>query len=276
MPFIITRDHVSLFCRQWAEGPPVLFVHGWAMSSEAWQPIMALMAQAGFQTIAHDRRGHGRSDDPGRGYDYDTLADDLATVLEALDLTDVTLVGHSMGAGEIARYLTRHGTARVARVVMAAPFLPFPLKTPDNPDGFVDAAQLEAMWALWSTGFPEWLGQAVPAAFGPGASPETARNTIRIMQQCSVHAAIGANAAGARTDFRAELPTIATPTLILQGDDDQSCPLQFTGRPTARLLANARLKVYPGANHTLILGQAHQIAEDIAAFIEEKAPAKVA
>jgi non-heme chloroperoxidase len=274
MPTLESHDGTQLFCRRWGAGPPVLFVHGWAMNSQAWQAAMLLIAQAGFEAIAYDRRGHGRSDDPGRGYDYDSLADDLAAVIEEFDLRNVALVGHSMGCAEIARYLTRYGDDRVSRVVMAAPFLPFPLKTADNPDGLVDPAAAVAMRAVWSEDFAGWLGQAVPPAFGPGASLERVSHTIRMMLDCSLQAVIACNVTGAEADLRAELPRIDTPTLVLHGDADASCPLDLTGRKVAGLMPNCRLKVYPGATHALIVSQAREMVGDILAFIGEAAEAE--
>jgi non-heme chloroperoxidase len=276
MPTIQSHDGTQLFCRRWGEGPPVLFVHGWAMNSQAWQPAMLLTAQAGFQAIAYDRRGHGRSDDPGCGYDYDCLADDLASVIEAFDLKGVTLVGHSMGCAEIARYLTRYGDDRVSRVVMAAPFLPFPLKTTDNADGFVDPAGAEAMRAVWAEDFAGWLAQAAPPAFEQGTSPERVSQAIRMMLDCSLQAVIACNVTGAEADLRAELPRIATPTLVLQGDADMSCPLELTGHKVAQLMPNGRLKVYPGATHALIISQAREMVGDILAFVREPAEAVAA
>jgi non-heme chloroperoxidase len=276
MPTIESHDGTRLFCRRWGEGPPVVFVHGWAMNSDAWQTVMLLTSRGGFQAVAYDRRGHGRSDDPGRGYDYDSLADDLAAVIEEFDLKDATLVGHSMGCGEIARYLTRYGDARVARAVMAAPFLPFPLKTADNPDGFTDRETMEAVRGLWATGFAGWLEQAVPSAFGTGASSERVGQTIRAMLQCSLQAVIACNVTGAETDLRPDLARIATPTLVLHGDADASCPLDLTGRKLPGLMPNCRLKVYPGATHALIVEQATRMVDDILAFIHQPEAALVA
>ena len=276
MPTIKSHDGTELFCRRWGDGPPVVFVHGWALNSDAWQPAMLRTVHAGYQAIAFDRRGHGRSDDPGRGYDYDSLADDLAAVIEEFDLKDLTLVGHSMGCAEIARYLSRYGDDRVARAVMVAPFLPYPLKTDDNPEGFAELPALEAMREMWATSFAGWLAQAAPPAFGPGAPGELVAQTIRQMLQCSLQAAIACNVTGSQADMRAELARIGTPTLVLQGDADTSCPLDLTGRKLPRLMPNCRLKVYPGARHTLVVEQAAQMADDILAFIDAPAEANAA
>ena len=276
MPTRTSHDGTELFCRRWGEGPPVLFVHGWALNSDAWQPAMLRTVRAGYQAVAYDRRGHGRSDDPGRGYDYDSLADDLAAVIEEFDLRDATLVGHSMGCAEIARYLSRYGDDRVARAVMVAPFLPYPLKTADNPEGYVEPGAAEAMRETWAAGFAGWLAQAAPPAFGPGAPAEQVAQTIRQMLRCSLQAVIECNVTGSQADMRAELARIATPTLILHGDADGSCPLDATGRKVASLMPNGRLKVYSGATHTVIVEQAAQLVDDIVAFTRERAEANAA
>jgi non-heme chloroperoxidase len=276
MTYITTRDGTRLFCRRWGDGAPVVFLHGWATSSVLWESAMTLVAQAGFEAIAFDRRGHGRSDDPGRGYDYDTLADDLDDVLAALGVTDATLVGHSMGNGEAVRYLTRHGARRVARLVMAAPALPYMLNCPDNPDGPSDAARTREWQTLWATNWVDWLGQAVPAAYGPETSPDRVQQTLRVMLGTPPHVAIQVNNSVVETDFRSELRQIATRTLVLHGDADQSCPLNATGAKLPGLMPNCRLKIYPGADHTFIGGCARQIVEDVVAFIGETARAAAA
>jgi pimeloyl-ACP methyl ester carboxylesterase len=270
MPTLTAKDGTQLFCRRWGDGPPVMLSHGWAMSSDAWQPLMLRLSEAGFSAIAYDRRGSGRSDDPGRGYDYDTLADDLDAVMAAFDVEDATMVGHSMGCGEIVRRITRHGARGVARIVMIAPFLPFPLKTADNPDGHVDGAQATAMRAAWVSDFAGWLGLAVPPAFPPETPPEQLAQVMRSFLQTSVQAAIATNVTGAGTDMRGELATLNVPTLILHGDADTSSPLEATGRRTAALIPGATLKVYPGAQHSLVLTHADALAADIVSFARGK------
>jgi non-heme chloroperoxidase len=276
MPSVKSHDGTQLFCRRWGEGRPIVFVHGWAMSSESWQSAMLLAMRAGYQAIAYDRRGGGRSDDPGRGYDYDSLADDLAAVLEEFDVRDAILVGHSMGCGEIARYLTRYGAGRVAKVVMAAPALPFQLKTADNPEGRLERPALTAMREQWVESFADWLAPAVQNAFGDTVQPQRAARTLQIMLQCSLQAAIETNIANAETDLRADLAQITTATLILHGDNDASCPLEATGRRVAALMPRARLKVYPGATHALVVTDAAKMVDDIVAFAAEEPAAMVA
>ncbi len=268
MPMIAARDGTPLFARAWGDGPPIVFAHGWASSSDIWQPTMARLADLAFTVIAYDRRGHGRSDDPGRGYDYDTLADDLAAVLTHYGVSAVTLVGHSMGNGEVVRYLSRHGRDRVSRVVMVAPSLPFPLKTDDNPEGGTTAEQLETTREMVLSGFADWLSQLAPPAFGPEAGPERIAQTIRMMLECNLRAAVETNFANVTTDFRAELARLTAPILILQGDDDALAPLESTGRRVQALAPRAQLKIYPGGRHTMPLSHPAEIADDIAAFID--------
>ncbi|KZM75649.1 alpha/beta fold hydrolase [Nocardia terpenica] len=166
MPYL-SADSVDLFYRDWGTGAPVVFTHTWALSSAMWQYQAAALADCGLRCVTYDRRGHGRSDQPGGGYDFDTLADDLATVIERLDLRDVTLVGHSTGTGEIVRYLARHGSDRVARIVLVSSALPFMLRTPDNPDGLPMAAWDE-MRAQWRTDFAAWARRVAEPLFGVG------------------------------------------------------------------------------------------------------------
>jgi non-heme chloroperoxidase len=276
MPMVTANDGTQLFARAWGEGPPVVFSHGWASSSEIWQPELALLAERGFQAIAYDRRGHGRSDDPGRGYDYDTTADDLAAVLAHFGAREATLVGHSMGNGEIVRYLGRHGAGRVARVVMVAPSLPYPLKTDDNPEGGTTREMLDAMRGIILGGMADWLGQVAPPAFGPDVGPERIAQTIRMMLQCNLKAAIETNVANVTTDFRGELAALATPVLVLQGDADVQAPLESTGRRVAAIAPRARLKVYPGGLHTIVVSHAGEIVSDVMAFAAETTREKAA
>ena len=169
MPFVQTHDDVSLFFRDWGEGEPVVFCAAWALSSIAWQYQMVAMVDSGRRAVAYDRRGHGRSDDPGGGYDYDTLADDLAQVLTSLDLHGVTLVAHSMGSGEAVRYLSRHGAERVDRLVLVAPTTPFLLRTSDNPDG-VDGAMFAGRRDEWRRDFAQWLSANEAMAYWAATS----------------------------------------------------------------------------------------------------------
>ena len=269
--FIETRDRTQLFYKDWGTGKPVVFVHSWAFNSDMWQYQMNYLAGQDLRCIAYDRRGHGRSSQPGNGYDYGTLADDLAALLKHLDLREVTLVGHSMAGGEIIRYLTRHGSGRISKIVLLAATLPFPLKTADNPHG-VDQKLFEQLRAALSKDSPRWFAAGAPGFFGVGVpgnsvSPEMIQWGLSLCQQTSLKAIIECNRALAETDFRAELPKIAVPTLIIHGDADQSAPLPLTGRKTAALIPGSQLKVYEGGPHGLFVTHMDRLTADILEFV---------
>jgi pimeloyl-ACP methyl ester carboxylesterase len=263
---VVTRDGVRLFRREWGDGAPVLFVHSWAVNSRLWDYQIAALGEAGLRCIAYDRRGHGRSDEPAGGYDFDTLADDLADVIEALDLHEVTLVGHSMGAGEITRYLTRHGDARVKKVVFVAPAIPSIKQSPENPNG-VPGEMLEGLRKLWRRDFPGWIAENTAPFFTPETSPAMMRWGADMILQTPLHVAIACNRAVSDTDFRAELTRIARPTLVIHGDKDVSAPLAMTGQVAAALIPGCELKVYEGAAHGLMFTHADQLNADLQAFI---------
>ena len=266
-PFLETRDRAMLFCKDWGAGKPTVFVHSWGTNSELWQYQMLHLSGQGLRCIAYDQRGHGRSSQPGYGYDYDTLADDLASLLEQLDLCEVTLVGHSMGCGEIVRYLSRHGSSGVARAVFIGTATPFPLKTPDNPDG-VDKAFFDELRASWAKDFPKWLGDNARPFFLPETSPEMVQWAIGMFLQASLKGLIDWHRAGTETDFRAELPAISVPTLIIHGDADVSEPIEQRGRRTAQLIPGSQFKVYEGAPHGLMFTQMDRLNADLLAFIK--------
>jgi non-heme chloroperoxidase len=263
---IETEDGARLFHRSWGEGPTLLFCAAWAFSSDAWQYQMLPLSEAGFRCVAFDRRGHGRSSDVGGGYDIDRLADDVARVMDALDLRGATLVGHSMGAGEAVRYLTRRGAGRVARLALIAPTTPCLGHRPDNPDGLPPEA-FAAVRAAVAKDFPGWLGGAASQGFlTPDASPGLGDWIRGMMLRTSLQAAIACNRSFTEADFRPELKQLSVPTLILQGDADVSAPLSLTGAKTVALIPGARLEVYPGAPHGLIFTHAERLNRDLTAF----------
>jgi pimeloyl-ACP methyl ester carboxylesterase len=271
MPFIETGDGATLFYKEWGTGKPMLFVHSWSVNTHLWQYQMVDLSSRGFRCIAYDQRGHGRSNDPGRGFDYDTLADDLHHVIETLGLRDVVLVGHSMGCGEIVRYATRHGASRISRVVLVAPTMPFALKTPDNPDG-ISRENFERLRAAWKTDLPKWLEDNARPFFSPQTSQAMLTWAVQMGQQASLKALIDCNVATTETDFRAELPKFNVPTLIIHGDADVSAPINFTGRRTANLIPQCQLKVYPGAPHGLMFTHAEQLNADLLSFCNGNNP----
>jgi len=266
-PFVETPDGTRLFVKEWGAGDPVVFVHSWAVNSDLWQYQMLFLASQGIRCIAFDQRGHGRSSDPGRGYEYDTLSDDLSAVLEQLDLRGVSLVGHSMGCGTIVRYLTRQGTSRVKRIVLVSPTMPFLLKTADNPQG-VDKAALERLRSGWAKDFPKWVSENARPFFTPDTSEGMVEWGISMVRQASLKALIDCNRADAETDFRAELPKIGLPTLVIHGDKDVSAPLELTGKKTATLIPRSRLVVYEGAPHGLMLTHVDRLNTDLLQFLK--------
>jgi non-heme chloroperoxidase len=271
MPYVNSEDNTALFYRDWGTGEPVVFCAAWALSSVEWLYQMMAVLDSGRRAVAYDRRGHGRSDDPGRGYDYDTLADDLATVVDRLDLRGVTLVAHSMGSGEAVRYLSQHPDGRVERLVLVAPTTPFPLKTPDNPDG-VDGALFEQRRTQWRGDFAAWVLENEGPYFGDGlpgcaVSPLLREQTKADMLGSSLQAVIEFQRTGVETDFREELTTVAVPTLVIQGDCDASAPLSLTGSRTAAMIPDARLVVYENGPHGLNLSHRDRLNRDLLAFI---------
>ena len=238
--YVEAGDGTRLFVRDWGSGAPVLFLAGWTLASDFWFYQMAALQAQGLRCIAYDRRGHGRSSDPGGGYDFDTLADDLAAIIEGLGLTGVTLVGHSMASGEIARYAARHGSGRLARIVLVGPTTPFLMRTADNPTGLPREAMAAARAAL-ARDFPGLIGANIAPFFTADTSPDMVAWVKAMMLGTSMQAVLDCLRAFQETDFRADLPRIGVPTLIVHGDADRSAPLPLTGRPTAALIPGARL-----------------------------------
>jgi pimeloyl-ACP methyl ester carboxylesterase len=260
-----TLDGAKLFCRAWGGGRPIVFVHGWAVNCDIWQYQMCPLS-AHARCIAYDKRGHGRSSDPGRGFDYDTLADDLATVLEHLDLRDVVLVGHSMGPAEIARYLSRHGSDRIARIVLISSALPFMLKSPDNPDG-IDRAIFEDRRRQWLQDMPGFLGANARSFVTSETSAETVAWIAGLGLQASLKALFEINHTVTETDLRADVAQLTLPTLIIHGAQDKSAPLALTGKRTAALIPGSQFKIYEDAPHGLLLTHQDRLNHDILKWI---------
>jgi pimeloyl-ACP methyl ester carboxylesterase len=266
MATVEARDGTKLFCRSWGEGRPVLFAAAWMLNSQAWQYQMLPLSEASYRCIAFDRRGHGRSEDPGRNFDMDTLASDVARVMEAFDLRDATLVGHSLGCAEAVRYVANHGPSRVRSLVMVAPTTPCLLKSADNPDG-IDPSFYVGLRAAIAKDFPG----IIAANMRPFVTPETSQAlldwVIAMTQGNSLKAIIECNRTLAAADFRPELPKIALPTLLIHGTADVSAPIDITSRKTAALMPNAHLAVIEGAPHGLIYTHMDQVNGHILEFL---------
>jgi pimeloyl-ACP methyl ester carboxylesterase len=267
-PFIEAHDGTRLYCSQWGSGRPILFLNSFALTTQIWDYQVDAFADQGYRSITFDRRGHGRSDIALGGYDYDTFADDVAAVISALDLQDLTMVGHSMAGGEIVRYLTRHGSARVARIVLLAPTTPYFAQAADNPNG-VPQSRLEAVRASWRKDFPKWVADNTAPFFVPETSPAMMQTLAAQMMRCSVPVALACSKTASTTDFRADLAKVSVPALVIHGDRDASAPLAITGNPTAELIPGCRLKVYQGAPHGLMFTHIEMLNADILQFIRE-------
>jgi non-heme chloroperoxidase len=264
--FLETRDRTRLFHLDWGAGKPVVFLHAWALNADLWEYQMTELADHGLRCIAYDRRGHGRSSDPGRGYDFDTLADDLATVLDRLDLHGVTLVGHSMGGGEVARYLSRHGKARIARAVLVSSITPLVAKMPDYPEG-TDRRQYEGLIAVLKKDRPAALTGGVPLFTGSReVSPAMSQWLATQFLRSSPKAVIECMRAIAVADFRPDLRAFTIPTLIVHGDADQLNPIDKTARKTAQAIRGSELKVYEGGPHGLTITDKERFTQDLLAF----------
>ena len=255
--------------RYWGVGRPIVFVAPWALCSDWWDIPVVSLSERGWRCVTFDRRGHGRSDDPCQGYDFDTLADDIAAILDGLDLQNVVLVGHSMGGAEVVRYLTRYRGHRVTHAVLIAPTTPFTMKTDDNPGGTPREA-LERTRESFRHDFPHLVAKAAPDFFGVpknSVSSETMDWWSRqIVDRCSISVLSELYKIMTETDFRPELRTIRTPTLILHGNIDKSARLESTGRPTHELIGGSQFSVYEDAAHALPLTHTDRMLTDIVAF----------
>lgn len=269
MPFVTSTDGTRLFVTDWGSGSPVVFVHGGQLGSDMWEYQIPALVEAGYRCIAYDRRGCGRSDHPGHGYDYGTFADDLAAVMDGLDLDAASLVGHSNGCGDIVRYLARHGDARTVRIALVAPTTPFLLITDDNPAG-VDAAALEAIVAAIREDRPRYFAEYAPAFFGvalPGVdvSPDLIDWGVRLALRASPMATIAMTRAFPATDLRPDLRAVRVPTLVLHALHDATAPFGLCGRPTADLVPGSRLEVYE-TGHGVFITEKERLNRDLAAF----------
>ncbi|MGH3487594.1 MAG: alpha/beta fold hydrolase [Actinopolymorphaceae bacterium] len=270
MGTISTTDGTHISYKEWGSGPPVVFSHGWPLTADAWDDQMMFMASNGYRAIAHDRRGHGRSGQPWTGNDMDTYAEDLSQLLEALDLSGAILVGHSTGGGEVARYIGRHGTARVAKAVLVSAVPPLMLKTDANPAGQPIEVfdQIRAGLAADHSQFYKDLSAAFYGANRSGAVvSQGIRDAFWMMSMTvGLKAAYDCVQAFSETDFTDDLGRFDIPTLIVQGDDDQIVPLDASGRRSVEIIADATLKVYPGAPHGLTATHKDQLNADLLEF----------
>ncbi|HYX97745.1 MAG TPA: alpha/beta hydrolase [Geodermatophilus sp.] len=267
-----TADGVDIFYKDWGSGQPVVFSHGWPLTSDAWDPQLKLVADAGYRAIAHDRRGGGRSSQPWEGNDLTTYADDLAGLIEHLDLRDVVLVGHSTGGGEVTRYMGRHGTDRVAKAVLLSAIPPLMLRTDANPEGLPISAfdAIREGVATDRSQYYEDLSAAFYGANRPGSTVSQGKRDEFWLQSMTVgiKSAYDCVKAFSETDLTEDLKAIGVPTLIAHGDDDQIVPIVAAAEKSIKLVPNATLKVYPGAPHGLTGAHEQEFNADLLAFLK--------
>jgi non-heme chloroperoxidase len=273
MSIFTTKDRTAIYYKDWGSGRPVVFSHGWPLSADAWDAQMLFLGANGYRVIAHDRRGHGRSGQPWDGNEMNRYADDLAELIEALDLQDATLAGHSTGGGEVARYIGRHGTKRVAQAVLIGAVPPLMLKTATNPEGLPISAFDEIRAAVTADRSQFFMDLTMPF-YGYNKPEAKVSQGVRDsfwMQgmQCSIKGAYDCIKAFSETDFTEDLKKMDIPTLILHGDADQIVPIADSAMKSAKLAPKAVLKVYPGAPHGLCTTHADQINADLLAFLGE-------
>jgi non-heme chloroperoxidase len=272
MPMIKTKDGTEIYYKDWGSGQPVVFSHGWPLTADAWDAQMLFLGEHGYRVIAHDRRGHGRSSQPWDGNDMDHAADDLAELVAKLDLKDAIHVGHSTGGGEVARYIGRHGTRRVAKAVLLSSVPPLMLKTEKNPEG-LPLSVFDELRANTRANRSQFFFDLTMPFYGynrPGAKiSEAVRYSFWLQGMMGGHkTAIDYIKAFSETDFTEDLKKFDVPTLVAHGDDDQIVPIVAAAPKTAKLVKGATLKIYPGAPHGLATTHADQFNADLLAFIK--------
>jgi len=280
MPTIKTRDGAKIFYKDWGKGQPVVFSHGWPLNADAWDDQLFFFASNGYRAIAHDRRGHGRSTQTSNGNDMDTYADDLAALVEELDLTSAIHIGHSTGGGEVARYIGRHGTERVAKAVLVGAVPPGMLKTEKNPEG-VPIEEFDKIRASVKGDRSQfWKDLTVPfyGANRPGSNvSEGVKDAFWLMgMQAGFPAAYDCIKAFSESEFFDDVKKFDVPTLVIHGDDDQIVPINITGLRSSRMIKDATLKIYKGAPHGLMTTHKEQFNTDLLEFTRQQPQAATA
>jgi non-heme chloroperoxidase len=271
MSYITTQDQTKLFYKDWGTGKPVIFLHGWPLSSDSWDDQAMAIADAGFRCISYDRRGFGRSTHPFNGYDYNTLADDLAAVIEQTGAKDATIVGFSMGGGEVARYMSRHAGKSVAKAVLVASIVPYMLRTEDNPNGTpqkvfdeMTAGMKEDRAAFFADFFKTFYGVGL---LSTPVSQEVLEWSRSVAMQANLKSTLACAQAFASTDFRPDLSAFTVPTLIIHGTDDKTVPIDASAREAAKGIPHATLIEYDGAAHGITVTEKDRLTQDLLDFL---------
>jgi len=271
MSTITTKDGTQIYYKDWSSGQPVVFSHGWPLNADAWESQMVFLAQHVYRCIAHDRRGHGRSSQPWNGNDMDTYADDLAELMNALDLKNAILIGHSTGGGEVARYIGRYGTSRVAKAVLMGSVTPLMLKSKTNPEG-VPMEKFDEIRAGVATDRSQFFQDLAIPFYGANRKDHKVTQGTRDAlwaqgMQGGLWNELACIKAFSETDFNEDLKKFDLPTLIIHGDDDQIVPIATTSMLAVKLIRNAKMKTYPGGSHGLSVTHNDQLNADLLAFI---------
>lgn len=273
MNFVTASDNTKLYVKDWGSGKPVVLIHGWPLSSDSWDDQAMALADAGYRAIAYDRRGFGRSSQPWSGYTYDVLADDLAAVLEQTGASDATLVGFSMGGGEVARYMSRHGGKAVVKAALVSSVVPFMLQTPDNPDG-TDASVFDAMTKSMKDDRAKFFAGFFKDFFGVSLASHPVSSELiewarSVSMQASLKATLESAKAFSTTDFRPDLSAFKVPTLVIHGTDDKTVPIDAAGRAAAKDIPNSMLIEYDGAPHGLFATHKQRFSQDLIRFLAQ-------
>lgn len=274
MSLFTLQDGTNLYYEDLGQGAPIVFIHGWPLSGAMWEYQIEPLTRAGFRCISYDRRGFGRSGKPAGGYDYRTMGADLAALIKHCDVRNATLVGFSMGGGEVVEYLARHnGEGRVTKAVLVSSIVPFLLKSNDNPNG-ADASIFDDIQAGLRADRPAFLTDFTEKFFGVGyitspVSMPMLASSCEIAMQASPIATLECVMAFSHTDFRTEARNITVPTLVIHGDADQTVPIEPTGKAAAELIPSAELKIYAGAPHGLFFTNKDELNQDLVAFVSE-------
>jgi non-heme chloroperoxidase len=273
MAHLTTSDHVNLNLKDWGTGSPVILMHGWPLSADTFDDMAMAIANSGRRAIAYDRRGFGRSSQPWDGYNYDRLADDLAEVIQYAGSTDTTVVGFSMGGGEVARYMSRHDGRGVSKAVLIAAVVPYMLKTADNPHGVEQKVFDQMTLAIKADRAKFWTG-FFKDFYGGQVSDEVMHWSQTLSMHASTKATLDCAAAFATTDFRPDLPSFKVPTLIIHGTADKTVPIDATARVAAQRIPGSTLLEYKGGPHGLLASHKQQLIGDVLEFVAHGAPVR--